>query len=208
MLSPSWATTALTEPKVCWPSSMVLALLATVWEVGFRYEALDYRAVLNPAAARPLQVWSGGALVADEAQRAWRPWRLDVTDVDGNGRPDLAIGVLKPTRNLPFDHRTLFVYAFDGERLAKKWLGSSLGRPLVDFAFGPATASSPAPLFTLETDLDRTVVLNRYVWSGFGFGKRSEHGRWTAAADLRVARDGLRLTAEGRPLTLPIPNLP
>lgn len=179
-----------------------------MWEVGFRHEAVDYRAVLNPASERPLQVWRAGALLAEEARRAWRPWRLDVAEVDGNGRAELAIGVEKPTRNLPFDHRTLFVYTFDGERIHKKWLGSSLGRPLVDFAFGPAPAGEPQPLFTLETDPDRTVVLSRYAWSGFGFRKRSEHGRWPNATDLRVTPDGLRITTEGRALTLSIPSTP
>ncbi|MFT2543520.1 hypothetical protein ACMWP9_36640, partial [Escherichia coli] len=67
--------------------------------------------------------------------------------------PDIAVGVNKPTHNLPFPHKTIFIMRFDGKRIVRKWAGSTMGRPLLEFGFAPKVQGKSQYLFTLEKRL-------------------------------------------------------
>jgi hypothetical protein len=177
-------------------------------EVAFTFKRTAYHAVLDPSQPSPLQVIRGSRLIAATAKQHWNPWRLEVTDVDGDGKPELVIGVHKPTRHLPQPHTTIYVYTFDGKNITKKWLGSTLGRPLVDFCFGRVAGTSPSTLFTLERTLADSVALSRYEWSGFGFNKLPGELVWPTASEVRAERRGITLTVAGKRVRITMEDFP
>src|SRR5258708_16204820 len=62
-------------------------------------------------------------------------------------RDDLVTGV--QTCALPIS--CLFIYSFDGRTVRPKWLGSSLSRPFVDFAFANLDRDRAEELISIET---------------------------------------------------------
>lgn len=149
-----------------------------------------YIVKVKPATARPLEVYDGTRRVAFGLLKRYHPWRLEVADVDGHGEA-IAVGVDKPTHNLRFRHRTLFLINFDGHALQRKWTGSSLGRPLLDFCFSPTV---PQHLVSLERCLDGRVAVTAYHWVGFGFRKDGER-LLTDASAIEPVPEGVRVRA-------------
>ena len=160
-------------------------------------DGAPYLVKVVPKAERPLQVWRSSKLIAFGLLKRYHPWCLQVADVDGRGDA-IAVGVDKPTHNLHFPHRTLFLLSFDGKALKRKWTGSTMGRPLLEFCFSP---TPPQRLITLETCLDGRVALSSYHWIGFGFRKDRERF-WQAAAHLQATPDALTVRAEGHQVSL------
>lgn len=97
----------------------------------------------------------------------FKPWKVRLADVDGDGRPELALGVHKLARFDPVMRNRLFIYDWPG--LAPRWLGSRLSLPFVDFAFADCDGDGKDELFALEEARDGRRRLMHYTWNGFGF---------------------------------------
>ena len=98
-----------------------------------------------------------------------RPWRVRVADVDGDGAPELALGVFNKARFHPVDANRPFVYNLHKNGLSPKWLGSRLSRPFEDFGFVDAAPPAGQELVAVEPNPDGSHRLAAYSWSGFGF---------------------------------------
>lgn len=108
-----------------------------------------------------------------DSDRGFLPWKIDVTELDGDPLPEIAIGVLKKTRHDRHLARRLFIYDWTGSCLAPKWLGSKLGAPLINFTFEAAPSGRHQHLVTRERGL-HGIVKRRYRWNGFGFVEDAE----------------------------------
>jgi len=161
-----------------------------------------YSVRLDASAVHPLQVWRGDRKLAEYLLKAHHPWSLQVADVDGDDVDEIAVGLIKPTHNLHFPHTTLFILRFDGKDIVRKWAGSSMGRPLIEFGFSPKVKGKPQTLFTLEKRLDGRVALSAHRWTGFGFEKIGAEKSWRNASALSFAGDRLILRADDRQVRL------
>ena len=83
-------------------------------------------------------------------------------DVDGDGREDAMVGVVKGTRFYPEPARRLFIFKAVNGKARPLWLGSKLGGILQDFRFRDGRIRA------LETTADSLWVVSDYRWSGFG----------------------------------------
>jgi len=96
-------------------------------------------------------------------------WRLDYPvyqfqtgDVNGDGKEDAMVGVVKPTRFYPEKGRRLFIFKLVKGKARPMWLGSKLGGILEDFRF------TDGKIRALESTADSLYVVSDYRWSGFG----------------------------------------
>ena len=96
-------------------------------------------------------------------------WRLpypvyqyQTGDVDGDGREDAMVGIVKSTRFYPEKARRLFIFKEVNGKARPMWLGSKLGGILEDFRFVDGNIRA------LESTTDSLYVVSDYHWSGFG----------------------------------------
>ena len=90
-------------------------------------------------------------------------YRLDTADVNGDGRTEALVGVIKSTRFYPQKGRRLFVFKNYKNRVRAMWMGSKLGGILQDFRFVDGVVRS------LETTTKGQYVVAEYRWPGSGF---------------------------------------
>ncbi|HEY0322099.1 MAG TPA: VCBS repeat-containing protein [Pyrinomonadaceae bacterium] len=149
-----------------------------------------------------LSIRHGKRLMWRGVPAKWKPWKLAVADVDGDGRLDIIVGVYKSTRYFPKPHNCLFIYAWDGRRAHPKWLGSSLGRPFVDFAFVDSNNDGQEELLAIEIKRDGKRCLAAYSWNGFGFTLDWQRGDWQEVRLIEATGNRIIVEADGSRITL------
>jgi len=82
-----------------------------------------------------------------------------------------------------------------------------MGRPLLEYCFGPKTHGQPQLLFTLEKQLDGQVALAANRWSGFGFRKVGTQRAWPHASGLHCVADKLIVVINHRNVAVPWKSL-
>lgn len=148
-----------------------------------------------------LRVSRGGMLLWQAVPVSWKPWKLMIADVDGDGKREMIVGLFKSTKFFPRPHNCLFVYGWSGEKGFPKWLGSSLARPFTDFGFARAGDFPGDELVAVERTLDGKRALAIYHWNSFGFTKFREFGPWKSAELVRIEENMLDLDADGERVT-------
>lgn len=93
-------------------------------------------------------------------------YQFQTGDVDGDGKTDAMVGVIKSTRYFPEKGRRLFIFKNYEGHVRALWLGSRLGGILQDFRFVDGHIRS------LETTTDNRYVVAEYQWEHFGMGFR------------------------------------
>ena len=96
-------------------------------------------------------------------------WRLpypvyqyQTGDVDGDGKTDAIVGVIKGTRFYPEKARRIFIFKQVNGKARPLWLGSKLGGILEDFHY------IDGKIRALERTDDDLYVVSDYKWGGFG----------------------------------------
>lgn len=108
------------------------------------------------------KIWEG-------LNSGYNPWKILVSDVDGDGKLDVCIGVWKKARFHPvFDNR-LFIFGWEEEEIFPKWLGSRLSSPMLDFDFADIDQDGLKELISLEIQKNNLRRIMAYKWKGFGF---------------------------------------
>lgn len=154
-----------------------------------------------------LKVLHGRRVMWTGVPARWKPWKVMIADVDGDGRSEILVGVYKSTRFFPKPHNCLFIYSWDGERAAPKWLGSTLSKPFTDFAFIKGEGAGAGSLVALETRRDGRLCVAVYSWNGFGFTLDWQQGDWAVARLIETASNRIILEADGKRLTLSIDEM-
>ncbi|MBO4773118.1 MAG: nuclear receptor-binding factor 2 [Bacteroidales bacterium] len=119
----------------------------------------------NDTTAAILHIAHNGDTLSD-----WRlyhsVYHCDYGDVNGDGLPEIAVGVTKKTRYWRTEDKRLFIFKlFDGQLIRPLWLGSRLGCPIVTFRI--ERDSTPARIVSTEQCGD-SVAYVMYRIKGFG----------------------------------------
>lgn len=93
----------------------------------------------------------------------YEPYRFDTADVDHDGRTEVIVGLIKPTRFDPTDKKRLFILRIDNNHLRPMWLGSKVCQELVDFK-----TMKDGTIRTLERTSVGTYAIGHYYWQSFG----------------------------------------
>ena len=108
-----------------------------------------------------------GGKAVSEWELPYPVYRMECGDLTGDGVPEIAVGVIKPTRYFPRPERRIFLFKlYKGRLIRPLWLGSRVARPLVDFHL--VRDSVPARILTTERHSDGTLVQALYRQQGFG----------------------------------------
>ena len=89
-------------------------------------------------------------------------YQFQTGDIDGDGRTDAIVGVVKGTRFYPEKARRIFIFKDVNGKARPLWLGSKLGGELEDFRY------VDGKIRALERTADGQYVVSDYVWGGFG----------------------------------------
>lgn len=93
-------------------------------------------------------------------------FRFEKGDVNNDGQEDLAVGVIKPTRNDSVARKRLFLFEIRDKTVIPMWLGSSLGHPLEDFKL--YTRENKWTVGAIEKENNGLYLVAEYQWLGFG----------------------------------------
>lgn len=90
-------------------------------------------------------------------------YRFDTGDIDGDGKEDAMVGVIKSTRFYPEKARRIFIFKLvDGKKVRPLWLGSKLGGVLQDFRYVNGYVRA------LEITGNNLYSVSDWKWNNFG----------------------------------------
>lgn len=99
----------------------------------------------------------------------FKPWKIAIGDIDGDGVDDISIGVYKESPLHQVMAKRPFIYSFKDGVLQPKWRGSRLSRPFDDYVFYDIDGDGIDEIISIEILKDNRKIINSYKWKGFGF---------------------------------------
>ena len=101
-------------------------------------------------------------------QSKLNPWKLEIADLDSDGRLEVLVGVYKKSPKDPVLAKRVFTYNWNGKRLLPRWLSSRLSRRFTDFTVGKPQGSPRTLLFALENCPGGLLRVSAYGMISFG----------------------------------------
>ena len=114
------------------------------------------------------------------------PWKVQTSDVDGDGMTEIALAVYKTSPFHPVMAKRPFLYDWINGGIFPKWRGSRLSRPFDDYVFADMDSDGKDELVSAEHLADGGKVLSCYCWKGFGFEKIAESEGFEDISSIRA----------------------
>lgn len=117
------------------------------------------------------------------------PWKVQTSDVDGDAKTEICIGVYKTSPLHPVMAKRPFIYDWINEGIFPKWRGSRLSRPFDDYVFLDLDSDGRDEIVSIEHTSEGEKVLTSYSWKGFGFEKTGESKCFQDISSINVKLD-------------------
>lgn len=114
------------------------------------------------------------------------PWKVQTSDVDGDGMTEIALAVYKTSPFHPVMAKRPFLYDWVNGGIFPKWRGSRLSRPFDDYVFADMDSNGKDELVSAEHLADGGKVISCYCWKGFGFEKIAESEGFEDISSIRA----------------------
>ncbi|MDR2840131.1 MAG: hypothetical protein LBV75_02540, partial [Paludibacter sp.] len=113
-------------------------------------------------------VFYADSLISSDQWRLNYPvYQFDCEDINNDGVPEIAVGVIKSTRFDLVCRKRLFIFKlYEGKYIRPLWLGSRVSYPLVDFKI--AGKSGNKYFKTIEQNGENSFVVAEYRLDAFG----------------------------------------
>ena len=122
----------------------------------------------------------------DVSLQKLNPCKVQVCDVDGDGKKEVSLGVYTVAKYHPVYAKRPFLYEFQNHKLYPKWLGSRLSQPFDDYVFCNVDGDRMDELISVEIMQDGKKELNAYKWTGFGFESIGVSQAYDTIRDIRA----------------------
>ncbi len=96
-------------------------------------------------------------------------WEIQSGDMDGDGRPIIALCTWSKTSLIRTYARRFFIYGMTDKDSYPRWRGSRLSRPYLSARLVRSTPGLDWKLLSVETASSEHVCLMLYQWDDFGF---------------------------------------
>ncbi|MDR2841347.1 MAG: nuclear receptor-binding factor 2 [Paludibacter sp.] len=113
-------------------------------------------------------VFCADSLVSSDKWRIHYPvYHFECEDINNDGVPEIAVGVIKHTRYDSISRKRLFIFKlYEGKYIRPLWLGSRVSYPLVDFRI--VGKSGDKYFRTIEQNGENSFVVAEYRLDAFG----------------------------------------
>jgi hypothetical protein len=98
-----------------------------------------------------------------------KPWRLRISDIDGDGEREILTAVYKSTFYDEEERNRLFIFGYTKGKLIKKWTGSEIAGSWETFIAGDLVDTKGEEIIFISRTNDGKEKLMVYYWFDFGF---------------------------------------
>jgi hypothetical protein len=136
-----------------------------------------------------------------------KPWKIELGDIDGDGRKELLIAVNKSTHYDAADRNRMFIFNYDGNKLVKKWTGSHLAGNWTTFRVGDLLPIPGDELLFIERLEGNKERIGIYYWLDFGFVRLAQSEPYDPIEGLDIVGDNrieIRMKPRGESRTLTV----
>jgi hypothetical protein len=128
-----------------------------------------------------------------------KPWKIEVSDIDGDRRKEILIAVNKTTHFDDHSLNRMFIFNYEDNKLVKKWTGSQIAGAWKTFYVGDLLPIPGDELMFIEELNEGGEEIELYYWLDFGFVRLAKSDTYDRINDLSIeGPNRLQATVESK----------
>ena len=113
-----------------------------------------------------ISIFNSKTGLCDRIYTPYDVFEMETGDVNGDGKTDICVGIIKPTPFDPVLKKRLFIFQIDRDYIRPLWLSSRLVNPLVEFKV--CYHKERCTIHAIERQSKDMYCIHEYRWKSFG----------------------------------------